>query len=971
MHKEFGAAIVFSPELELVIAEVLPRNDPFGNPDFDAVDYINREFPNEHSLGNLDSKIQELKTNIKQLDEDILVAVRQQSTAGSKAKQDLAEGKTAMQELFAKIKMIREKSEQSEAVVQEIGRDIKVLDYAKRHLVTTITTLKRFNNLASAVEQLDGMASRRQYREAGSRLEAVNGLCQHFESFTNVPRVNELRENVERMKSFLRRQVLEEFNSLGAEGPENASAATLKDACEVVNALGPDTRQDVVLKVCTQQLAPYQQLFKPPAEASALDKTEQRYKWLRKQVKVFEEQYGKIFPMSWNMSRALCLEFCSITRKHLIVVLDEMRNTVDVSLLIRVLQRTIDFEHELAQKFGYARHGHKPSGDDDSGGPVTDDASADGDDSRRRTTRLESETVAAAVAGGSENVVFRGAISSCFEPYMQPYLNLVEQNLQKKLAELLKEEKWVLPDDRAAATNKILNSSSELFLCIKSSLKECITFTRNATLFNMSKIFKKYLKSYCDALAAKLPRPSSGPANLLTEKEEHVRLMEKDEQTVCLIINTADYCFETSGQLGESIKKAIDKQFGDSIDMSPEQEEFSAVITKAVRILVLGIETKIQVALDAMTKMPWASIEGVGDQSHYITTIANILTSSVNTFASLLSETHFRFFSDKLVASLIPRYMISIYRCKRINNMGAQQLQVDSHAFKTILLQIHPTAKHEIPASYHKYVDKEMGKVDTLLKVILSPPEGLADTYWKLIPDGTPADFAKILELKGLKSTGIKLPTLSNLPPIIKPGKAPASGPARPSHTISLTGLSRKDSDLSSVIGGGGAPSSDRYNTPNGRVPTIVSTSASPNPSSSDKFSFSIPGWKKDSPSSASQGSSSTATRQQGGSLGSTPASNSAALSPSSSSAFVPAVTSSLMQSQPAPTVSQHPPLLKTGSLGNIARPFASTGQSSQNVAPGSGAAAAKFVSFFKKDRTDQPGGGGGGGQSCTCRWRR
>jgi len=45
------------------------------------------------------------------------------------------------------------------------------------------------------------------------------------------------------------------------------------------------------------------------------------------------------------------------------------------------------------------------------------------------------------------------------------------------------------------------------------------------------------------------------------------------------------------------------------------QDEFSAVITKALMTLVHGLETKFDAEMVAMTRVPWATLEGVGDQS--------------------------------------------------------------------------------------------------------------------------------------------------------------------------------------------------------------------------------------------------------------------------------------------------------------------------------------------------------------------
>ncbi|EPS74069.1 hypothetical protein M569_00688 [Genlisea aurea] len=44
-----------------------------------------------------------------------------------------------------------------------------------------------------------------------------------------------------------------------------------------------------------------------------------------------------------------------------------------------------------------------------------------------------------------------------------------------------------------------------------------------------------------------------------------------------------------------------------------------------------------------------------------------------------------------------------------------------------------------------------MSKAEALLKVILSPVDSVADTYCALLPEGTPAEFQRLLDLKGLK----------------------------------------------------------------------------------------------------------------------------------------------------------------------------------------------------------------------------
>ncbi|VAH82553.1 unnamed protein product [Triticum turgidum subsp. durum] len=119
-------------------------------------------------------------------------------------------------------------------------------------------------------------------------------------------------------------------------------------------------------------------------------------------------------------------------------------------------------------------------------------------------------------------------------------------------------------------------------------------------------------------------------------------------------------------------------------------------------------------------------------------------------------------------------------------------------------------------ASYSKFVTREMSKAEALLKVILSPVDSVASTYRALLPEGTPLEFQRILELKGLKkadqqailedfnkhSPSIKHPTITPTaaPPV---ATATASVPlptqavaASPSMSTALTGALANREDV-------------------------------------------------------------------------------------------------------------------------------------------------------------------------------
>ncbi|KAK5774686.1 hypothetical protein PVK06_042542 [Gossypium arboreum] len=55
-------------------------------------------------------------------------------------------------------------------------------------------------------------------------------------------------------------------------------------------------------------------------------------------------------------------------------------------------------------------------------------------------------------------------------------------------------------------------------------------------------------------------------------------------------------------------------------------------------------ETKFDAEMAAMTRVPWGTLESVGDQSRYVNGINMILSSSIPVLGSILSPIYFQFF---------------------------------------------------------------------------------------------------------------------------------------------------------------------------------------------------------------------------------------------------------------------------------------------------------------------------------------
>ncbi|KAF9664470.1 hypothetical protein SADUNF_Sadunf16G0022100 [Salix dunnii] len=781
-----------------------------------ALEYINQMFPTEASLSGVEPLMQKIHSEIRRVDSGILAAVRQQSNSRTKAKEDLAAATHAVEELMYKIREIKSKAEQSETMVQEICRDIKKLDFAKKHITTTITALHRLTMLVSAVEQLQVMASKRQYKEAAAQLEAVNQLCSHFEAYRDIPKITELREKFKNIKQLLKSHVFSDFSSLGT-GKETEEANLLQhlsDACLVVDALEPSVREELVNNFCSRELTSYEQIFEG-AELAKLDKTERRYAWIKRRIRTNEDTW-KIFPPSWHVPYRLCIQFCKKTRKQLEVILDYLKEKPDVGTLLMALQRTREFEDELAEKFGGGTRSREIGNEIEEIGKENSQSVSD---IRKKYEKKfaanqgsvpdeKDENKDLSVPGAGFN--FHGIISSCFEPHLIVYIELEQKTLMENLEKLVQEETW---DIEEGGQNNVLTSSMQ--------------------------VFERILKAYAAKLKARLPKGGMGIVAAATGMDGQIKTSDRDERVICFIVNSAEYCQITSGELAESVSKIIDHQLATGVDMSAVEEEFSGLITEALMTLVHGLETKFDAEMAAMTRVPWATLESVGDQSEYVNGINMILSTSIPALGRLLSPIHFQYFLDKLASSLGPRFFANIFKCKQISETGAQQLLVtlcdaryykwhdaiadasrypscqdnssgDSFPWSTgdlALLYKHLYIKHLVravvefknlltvwietfqlwktssAASYSKFVSREMSKAEALLKVILSPVDSVADTYRALLPEGTPMEFQRILELKGLKKADQQT-ILDDFnkhgPAITQPSIAPSVTPAAP-----------------------------------------------------------------------------------------------------------------------------------------------------------------------------------------------
>ncbi|PIK58739.1 putative vacuolar protein sorting-associated protein 53-like [Apostichopus japonicus] len=766
-----NALFTFPPEVQEAIDQVLPSTDPLDKPDFNAVEFINNLFPTEQSLANIDEVINRMRTKIHRLDDDIRNVVRGQTNAGQDGREALVEAQRAIQELFKRIKDIKEKAEKSEQMVKEITRDIKQLDHAKRHLTASITTLNHLHMLVGGVDALESLTRRRQYGEVANLLQGVVNVLEHFQKYMSIPQIRQLADKVKKIQSELGTQIIadfeESFSNQGSRPLTNQKELT--EACLVVNVLDPKVKKDLLKWFVKLQLQEYLVLFQENQDVAWLDKIDRRFAWVQRAVLGFEEKYGRIFPSDWEVAERICVEFCHVTQDGLSMVMQNRSMEIEVKLLLFAIQRTTNFETLLAKRFkGTTLLPHVEKSQSSEPTPEDKDAQQRDRDPLNPfdVDEDEDETEAVEIKPAAKPRVspFHRIISQCFEPHLHIYIESQDRNLSDLIQRFMDDFRTQGPPPiQAEEGGAVLPSCADLFVFYKKCMVQCSQLSTGQPLLSLTASFQKYLREYANRLlSGNLPKSQTPmPTSLnfstllkegLKESSSEVPKFTADEQyRVCSILVTAEYCLDTTQQLEEKLKEKIDSSLQEQISLSGEVDVFHGVISNCIQLLVQDLESACEPAMTAMNKVNWSSIETVGDQSGYVNAITTHISRTVPVVRENLASArkYFTQFCIKFVNSFIPRFINHLFKCKPISTVGAEQLLLDTHSLKTVLLDlpsIGSQAGRKAPASYTKIVVKGMTKAEMILKIVMSPADpqsSFVDNYIKLMMDTETSDFRK------------------------------------------------------------------------------------------------------------------------------------------------------------------------------------------------------------------------------------
>eukprot|EP00127_Corallochytrium_limacisporum_P002038 Clim_evm26s99 gene=Clim_evmTU26s99 len=773
---------VFTPTVEDALARLFPSDDPLDRADFDVVDYLNNLFPNEQSLVSVESIAKKYTTQIRQIEEGIRSIVRSENGTQIDGRKCLEDANQSVRELTGKLDEIKRRAEESESLVQDITRDIKELDNAKKNLTISVDVLQKLQIIIDCLDDLEELANDHRYHEAANKIQSVQQIAQEFEQYKDIPKIAELIEDSKAMQKRLKEAINEDFSSGFPDNGPPISWQLLKAACESAEALGPDFKSELISWVVAKRLSDHSHLFDLSTEDASLAMVDRRYAYLKRKLTSFDEDCRKIFPQEWDMPKHMSLHFCHLTRLDLQKLLKAKKDNIDLKTFRVALAKTLKFERFLAMRFVALnpQHSNLSRLTVDGPGRDSDRFSIEG------TARVSQE-------GADSSSEFANIITSVFAKHIDIYYAAQNKNIGEMIDGFVKTMKT-----EGFTDFKVLPCCGDLFSFFRICLNELKPLNDIKCISEVGKIFHENLNLFAHkVLIGSLPKSSPGAmgsavSNILKDIKitdgSGAMMSETEVKQTCVILNSGEYCLDVAKQLEKKLNEKLttqdaiargkgsaaesDKSEGGTskrdepssssikkVDMGDAKNLFTETIYSSIAVLAKGLENMLEGDLQSLSKNRWDAKSGM-EKSTYLENVEGCLNKMIPIIrGSVATPKHFNAMCLKFVNGFIPALMNAIYRCRNVTVTGAERLLLDVQSLKTLLLELpslQASTSVSVPASYQKIVVTQMGQVESLLMVLMTPcepPQPFVDSYVDLLKDDKKdmVEFVKILDIRGLK----------------------------------------------------------------------------------------------------------------------------------------------------------------------------------------------------------------------------
>jgi len=664
------------------------------------------------------------------------------------------------------------------------------LDYGKRNLNSTCETIRTLQDFVSCVSELNDLVQKKHYVRIASILTNANAIKKSFQQYRDIRRVEKLFDQLDKIETMLKKVILQDFESwdklkerTNASGGDSSPEKLLSDACQVVDAIGESFREQVIQQFTKQNISLYKMIYSQKKKSS-LDVVDKRFTWMRKLLNTYAQKFAQIFPDYWCVREELVVDFCLATREDITNILTQYASSLDAPVLYRAILQTSKFEREMHDMFHVRSEADVQKEVETKQEQVIEEIQdlskieAKTPDEIKRLFKLrvklrelerkaqQQKTIKDLVEEKPKkprnSYNFLGFISTAFDDHMDSYVRYEESQLKEAFDKMARKERW-----NGEGETK---SHEDLLMFITSSMKSCTAFSKGKVLLKLvNEVWRKYVDKYATLMSNSLPRvhvPQSkevGSIDLnkwiqLNDKENattRARLSESEESVVCYMIHVAMFWQNNLSDLQEDLRSNMEEAYASQVNFSDEVSKFYVITRAAIEQLVYNLMAVLEDEFTKMQRMPVATMIEVGDQSEYMHSIISLLSDAFPYLAEKIPTTNYKTLCDNFSSMIFTHFQNIVYRYKRINGPGTQQLLLDVTsltAFLKLILNLGDPERFDEDEvlSFAKKVQQRAAKVECILKVMLAPPEALVETYKGLIQNGSVQDLQVIMELQGL-----------------------------------------------------------------------------------------------------------------------------------------------------------------------------------------------------------------------------
>ncbi|KAG9396929.1 Vps53-like, N-terminal [Carpediemonas membranifera] len=616
-----------------------------------ALRTINTLFDSEASLDeNLKPFIAKIEKEIMTTRYKLHSLVREQALEGESSQKSLDDAKVSITELTTKIEEIQQQAAQSERMILELCHDIQRLDLAKKNFNSAVTTLKRLQMLTTSITQLEQVvhaSETRNYDEAAPLVRAATELLGHFNSQrehivtrAGIDKIADLNARMARVTDTLSQAVMRDFQAVGAASSDvqkEQLLARLQTGCQLIEAMGPDSKKNFFSWFLKVQLSSYKNLndgTNGTAE-ERFRKLEERFTWLTKRLGEVSIEYGGAFPQEWQMLAVIVDEWVNVTCTQLSDILDELEGAgfirSNVPLLLQKVQKVADFETQLDEVY---------------------------------STNFESEEKKERwIANGYPAFSFKGRLVIWFERFLDEYRNKERANVQRLVddaknreshgngpesigskieiinKELGREDPSLRPtmaDDISTRASTVsdspracsLDSAADMMVRMRLSLENCARVSQKQTLYGLYRDFLRIILAYCEYVSAMLPtlRIVHGPVpyHVITHYDGLTTLPQ-----AVLVLLTADYIAQTLPGLKNKVRGQVDPEYRVGVDSCVEYTQVAskceALLDHTFHVLLMCIFKRSDVGnwVNSLSTRAWVEV----DDKH--PTVLRVLSSAM------------------------------------------------------------------------------------------------------------------------------------------------------------------------------------------------------------------------------------------------------------------------------------------------------------------------------------------------------